>query len=95
MTTIAPTPVAPRAKTTFQQRVARLFGLEGDKWMRHANPWSVGTRFAAGTTCRSTSSPSTSCTPWPPRARCPPTERCGVSSRSLDGLRPTGTAAAG
>ncbi|HZB48351.1 MAG TPA: DUF6653 family protein [Mycobacteriales bacterium] len=46
MTTTAPTPVAPRSKATFQSRVAKLFGLEGDKWMRHANPWSVGTRFA-------------------------------------------------
>ena len=26
--------------------VTRLFGLEGDKWMRHANPVSVWTRFA-------------------------------------------------
>ena len=26
--------------------VNRLFGLEGDKWMRHANPVSVWTRFA-------------------------------------------------
>ena len=40
------TPVAPRSDATFQHRVAKLFGLEGDKWMRHANPWSVGTRFA-------------------------------------------------
>ena len=40
-------PVAPRTEAaTFQHRVAKLFGLEGDKWMRHANPWSVGTRFA-------------------------------------------------
>jgi len=26
-------------------RVARVFGLEGDKWLRHSNPWSVWTRF--------------------------------------------------
>jgi hypothetical protein len=26
--------------------VAKLFGLEGDGWMRHANPVSVWTRFA-------------------------------------------------
>jgi hypothetical protein len=26
--------------------VTRLFGLEGDKWIRHANPVSVWTRFA-------------------------------------------------
>jgi Family of unknown function (DUF6653) len=44
--TTTTSPVAPRAEATFQHRVAKLFGLEGDKWMRHANPWSVGTRFA-------------------------------------------------
>ncbi len=27
--------------------VARMFGLHGDSWMRHANPASVWTRFAA------------------------------------------------
>jgi hypothetical protein len=27
-------------------RVARLFGLKGDAWMRHANPLSVWTRFS-------------------------------------------------
>ncbi len=27
--------------------VPRLFGLEGEAWMRHANPASVWTRFAA------------------------------------------------
>ena len=46
MTTTAPTPISPRSRATFQGRVAKLFGLEGEKWMRHANPWSVGTRFA-------------------------------------------------
>jgi Family of unknown function (DUF6653) len=46
MTITAPTPVSSRSRATFQGRVAKLFGLEGDKWMRHANPWSVGTRFA-------------------------------------------------
>ena len=44
--TTTTTPVAPRSDATFQRKVAKLFGLEGDKWMRHANPWSVGTRFA-------------------------------------------------
>lgn len=44
--TTTPTPIAPRPKDTTEQRVAKLFGLDGDKWMRHANPWSVGTRFA-------------------------------------------------
>jgi hypothetical protein len=34
------------ARSTSEQRVARLFGLQGDSWMRHANPWSVWTRFA-------------------------------------------------
>lgn len=27
-------------------RVARLFGLEGDRWLRHANPASVWSRFS-------------------------------------------------
>jgi hypothetical protein len=34
------------AGTTTDQRVARLFGLTGDRWMRHANKWSVWTRFS-------------------------------------------------
>jgi hypothetical protein len=29
-----------------KNRVAALFGLKGEAWMRHANPWSVWTRFA-------------------------------------------------
>ena len=45
------TPAAPsrsnrRTKGTSERRVASLFGLKGDSWMRHANPWSVWTRFA-------------------------------------------------
>ena len=31
---------------TTEHRVARAFGLEGDAWMRHANPRSVWTRFS-------------------------------------------------
>ena len=31
---------------TSEQRVAKLFGLSGDSWERHANPISVWTRFA-------------------------------------------------
>jgi hypothetical protein len=34
------------SQQTSERRVAKLFGLEGDKWMRHANPTSVWTRFA-------------------------------------------------
>lgn len=34
------------SKLTSEQRVAKLFGLEGDGWERHANPISVWTRFA-------------------------------------------------
>ena len=30
---------------TSERRVAKAFGLDGDKWMRHANPTSVWTRF--------------------------------------------------
>ena len=33
-------------QVTSEHRVAKLFGLEGDKWMRHSNPLSVWTRFA-------------------------------------------------
>jgi hypothetical protein len=33
-------------KVTSETRVAKLFGLEGESWARHANPVSVGTRFA-------------------------------------------------
>jgi hypothetical protein len=36
----------PTTRPTSEQRVARLFGLQGDNWMRHANPVSVWTRFA-------------------------------------------------
>jgi hypothetical protein len=32
--------------STGELRVAKLFGLTGDNWMRHANPVSVWTRFA-------------------------------------------------
>jgi hypothetical protein len=31
---------------TMETRVAKLFGLQGERWMRHANPASVRTRFA-------------------------------------------------
>jgi hypothetical protein len=32
--------------STSDARVARLFGLRGEHWMRHANPISVWTRFS-------------------------------------------------
>jgi hypothetical protein len=35
-----------QTRSTTEQRVARLFGLAGDKWMRHANAYSVWTRFS-------------------------------------------------
>jgi hypothetical protein len=34
------------AKVTTDTKLARLFGLKGEAWMRHANPISVWTRFA-------------------------------------------------
>ena len=34
------------ATATRETKLARMFGLEGDNWMRHANPVSVWTRFA-------------------------------------------------
>jgi hypothetical protein len=33
-------------KVTSERKVAKLFGLEGENWTRHANPLSVWTRFA-------------------------------------------------
>ena len=39
-----PTPDKPKA--TKERKVAQLFGLEGENWMRHANPISVWTRFS-------------------------------------------------
>ncbi|WP_433306144.1 DUF6653 family protein [Actinoplanes sp. CA-030573] len=37
---------AGAATATRDTKIAELFGLDGDNWMRHANPVSVGTRFA-------------------------------------------------
>ena len=34
-----------QVEETMEKRVADLFGLRGDAWMRHANPRSVWTRF--------------------------------------------------
>ena len=34
------------SQQTSESRVAKAFGLEGDKWLRHANPVSVWVRFA-------------------------------------------------
>lgn len=31
---------------TLEKKIAKSFGLGGDSWMKHANPWSVWTRFA-------------------------------------------------
>jgi hypothetical protein len=39
-------PASEKAKVTSERRVAKLFRLEGENWMRHANPLSVWTRFA-------------------------------------------------
>ncbi len=33
--------------STADRKVAKVFGLEGESWMRHANPASVWTRFSA------------------------------------------------
>jgi hypothetical protein len=43
-TPAAPSPQA--AKVTTDTKLARLFGLQGESWLRHANPVSVWTRFA-------------------------------------------------
>jgi Trk-type K+ transport system membrane component len=31
---------------SFEKQIAKAFNLEGDSWMKHANPWSIWTRFA-------------------------------------------------
>ena len=36
---------APERKPSMETRVAKVFGLKGDSWTRHANPLSVWTRF--------------------------------------------------
>ena len=36
---------APQPGVSAQTKLARLFGLDGEAWMRHANPMSVWTRF--------------------------------------------------
>jgi hypothetical protein len=45
MNTPAPSP-PPTTRVTSEHRVAKMFGLEGESWARHANPISVWTRFA-------------------------------------------------
>lgn len=40
------TPSSKAPKVTTDAKLARLFGLEGEGWLRHANPISVWTRFA-------------------------------------------------
>ena len=31
---------------TLEKQIAKAFNLQGDNWMKHANPWSVWTRFS-------------------------------------------------
>lgn len=31
---------------TLEKKIASVFNLTGDNWMKHANPWSIWTRFA-------------------------------------------------
>lgn len=31
---------------TLEKRIAKIFKLNGESWMKHANPWSIWTRFA-------------------------------------------------
>jgi hypothetical protein len=40
------TTAAPSVEPATEKRVARLFGLTGNAWMRHANPLSVWSRFS-------------------------------------------------
>ena len=32
---------------TLENKIARIFNLTEDNWMKHANPWSVWTRYSA------------------------------------------------
>jgi len=45
----SPSPSPPQSRkapsSTGDSRIAKFFGLEGQNWMRHANPASVWTRF--------------------------------------------------
>lgn len=34
------------ANMTKEKAIAKLFNLTDENWMRHANPWSVGTRYS-------------------------------------------------
>lgn len=31
---------------TLEKQIAKQFNLQGDNWLKHANPWSIWTRFA-------------------------------------------------
>ena len=31
---------------TLEKQIAKIFNLKNDNWMKHANPWSIWTRFA-------------------------------------------------
>ncbi len=31
---------------TLEEKISKTFNLTGDNWLKHANPWSVWTRFA-------------------------------------------------
>lgn len=31
---------------TLEAQLAKAFNLQGDNWLKHANPWSVWTRFS-------------------------------------------------
>lgn len=31
---------------SLEKQIAQVFNLKGDKWLKHANPWSIWTRFA-------------------------------------------------
>jgi hypothetical protein len=40
------TSASQATKVTKETKIAKAFGLDGENWMRHANPVSVWTRFA-------------------------------------------------
>lgn len=35
-----------KINTTMEEKISKIFNLQGDNWMKHANPWSIWTRFA-------------------------------------------------
>ncbi len=39
-------PLCIRIKMTLERKIAKVFGLTDENWLKHANPWSVWTRYS-------------------------------------------------